>query len=57
MTQPWKPDRGIRHAVIALGTCGVALVAAGAVLDSLWLLGLGTWCLIIAIGMELIYRP
>ncbi|MER7759182.1 hypothetical protein [Streptomyces sp. NPDC097619] len=57
MTVDWRPDRGIRRTVLVLAAAGAVLFAAGAALDAMWLLGIGVWAAITAIGMELVYRP
>ncbi|MFJ3635091.1 hypothetical protein [Streptomyces sp. NPDC090112] len=57
MTIDWLPDRGIRRTVRTLAASGVTLVAVGAVLDAMWLLGIGVWGVIAALGIEIVYRP
>ncbi|WP_329447769.1 hypothetical protein OG906_33435 [Streptomyces sp. NBC_01426] len=57
MTIDWLPDRGIRRAILAIGTVGVTVIATGAVLEALWLLGIGVWAVITAMMIELVYRP
>ncbi|MFJ3974214.1 hypothetical protein [Streptomyces sp. NPDC090021] len=57
MTTRSRPDRGIRRTVVALGAAGLTVITAGAVLDALWLLGIGVWGLIAAMLIELVYRP
>ncbi|WP_405982399.1 hypothetical protein [Streptomyces sp. NBC_00158] len=57
MTTRSRPDRGIRRTVLALGTAGLTVIAIGAVLDALWLLGIGVWGVIAAMLIELVYRP
>ncbi|MFE7107989.1 hypothetical protein ACFU9W_17060 [Streptomyces sp. NPDC057600] len=57
MTTDWFPDRGMRRNVLALGTAGLTVIAVGALLEALWLLGIGVWALIIAMMIDLIYRP
>lgn len=57
VTIDWLPDRGIRRTVRTLAASGVTLVAAGAVLDAMWLLGIGVWGVIAALGIEIVYRP
>ncbi|MFI8387584.1 hypothetical protein [Streptomyces sp. NPDC085540] len=57
MTTRSRPDRGVRRTVLALGAAGLAGIAAGAVLDALWLLGIGVWGVIAAMLIELVYRP
>ncbi|WP_185893989.1 hypothetical protein [Streptomyces sp. WAC05950] len=57
MTRDWLPDRGIRRTVHALGAAGLTVIAAGAVLEAMWLLGIGVWGVIAAMGIDLVYRP
>ncbi|MEU4130364.1 hypothetical protein [Streptomyces wuyuanensis] len=57
MTIEWLPDRGIRRTVRVLAVAGLTLIATGAFLDTMWLLGIGVWAVITAIGIELVYRP
>ncbi|MER5611267.1 hypothetical protein [Streptomyces sp. NPDC002215] len=57
MTTDWFPDRGMRRNVLALGTAGLTVIVVGALLETQWLLGIGVWALIIAMMIELIYRP
>ncbi|MFJ7199480.1 MULTISPECIES: hypothetical protein [unclassified Streptomyces] len=57
MTTDWFPDRRMRRNVRALGTAGLTVIVVGAVLEAQWLLGIGVWALIIAMLIELIYRP
>ncbi|MFJ3722859.1 hypothetical protein ACIPYQ_09850 [Streptomyces sp. NPDC090045] len=57
MTSDWLPDRGIRRTVLALGAAGLTVIATGAVLEALWLLGIGVWVVMAAMGIELVYRP
>ncbi|MGP3690241.1 hypothetical protein ACTVZO_37040 [Streptomyces sp. IBSNAI002] len=57
MTSRSRPDRAIRRAVLGLGTIGLVVIAAGACLEAFWLLGLGVWAVIVAMLMELVYRP
>ncbi|MFD3938554.1 hypothetical protein ACFWSF_36075 [Streptomyces sp. NPDC058611] len=60
MTIDWLPDRGIRRATLVLGVAGVAgvtVITTGAVLEALWLLGIGVWAIITAMMIELVYRP
>ncbi|MFE7472347.1 hypothetical protein ACFU98_14565 [Streptomyces sp. NPDC057575] len=47
----------MRRNVLALGTAGLTVIAVGALLEALWLLGIGVWALIIAMMIDLIYRP
>ncbi|MGW0750649.1 hypothetical protein [Streptomyces sp. NPDC002587] len=57
MTTRSRADRGIRRTVLALGVAGLTVIATGAVLDALWLLGIGGWGVIAAMVLELVYRP
>ncbi|MER5417171.1 hypothetical protein [Streptomyces virginiae] len=57
MTTRSRPDRAIRRTVLALTAAGLILIATGAVLDALWLLGIGVWGVIAAIVIELVYQP
>ncbi|MFF3688058.1 hypothetical protein [Streptomyces sp. NPDC002187] len=57
MTSSWRPDRGVRRAVVALVTSAVAFLAAGLLIDAWWLIGIGVWALIAAIVIELVHRP
>ncbi|MGW6572375.1 hypothetical protein ACWGAN_09360 [Streptomyces sp. NPDC054945] len=57
MTTRSRPDRAIRRTVLVLAAAGLALIATGAVLDALWLLGIGVWGVIAAMLIELVYRP
>lgn len=57
VTIDWLPDRGIRRAILALGAAGLTVIATGALLEALWLLGLGVWAVIAAMMIELVYRP
>ncbi|MER6254601.1 hypothetical protein ABT224_24915 [Streptomyces sp. NPDC001584] len=57
MTTRSHADRGIRRTVLALVATGLPLIATGAALDALWLLGIGVWGVIAAIVIELVYRP
>ncbi|MFF4319538.1 hypothetical protein [Streptomyces sp. NPDC001568] len=57
MTIDWLPDRGIRRAILTLGAAGLAVIATGALIEALWLLGLGVWAVIAAMMIELVYRP
>ncbi|MFI6642935.1 hypothetical protein [Streptomyces sp. NPDC050504] len=50
-------DRRVRRHVLALAVGSVLLCAIGATTDSMWLLGIGTWLLIAAVLLELVYRP
>ncbi|MCX4695420.1 hypothetical protein [Streptomyces sp. NBC_01408] len=57
MTIEWLPDRGIRRVILALGAAGLTVIVAGALLEALWLLGIGVWAVITAMMIELVYRP
>ncbi|MFE5698491.1 hypothetical protein ACFQ8K_38540, partial [Streptomyces erythrochromogenes] len=57
VTSDWLPDRGIRRTVRALGAAGLTVIATGAALEAMWLLGLGVWGIIAAMGIEIVYRP
>lgn len=57
MTTDWFPDRGIRRTILALGAAGLTFIATGALVEALWLLGLGVWTVITAMMIELVYRP
>ncbi|WP_157853153.1 hypothetical protein [Streptomyces xanthophaeus] len=57
MTISWRPDRAVRRTVLALGAAGLTVIATGAILDALWLLGIGVWVVIAAMVIELVYRP
>ncbi|MFB6559125.1 MULTISPECIES: hypothetical protein [unclassified Streptomyces] len=57
MTTRSRPDRGVRRTVLVLAAAGLTLIAAGAALDALWLLGIGVWGVIAAMLIELVYRP
>lgn len=57
VTSDWFPDHGTRRNVLALGTAGLTIIAIGALLEAQWLLGMGVWALIIAMVIELVYRP
>ncbi|MGW5346249.1 hypothetical protein [Streptomyces sp. HUAS TT3] len=57
MTTRSPADRGIRRTVLALAAAGLAVIATGAVLDAMWLLGIGVWGVIAAMALELVYRP
>ncbi|MFJ3519682.1 hypothetical protein ACWGF3_08345 [Streptomyces xanthophaeus] len=57
MTISWRPDRAVRRTVLALGAAGLTVIATGAILDALWLLGIGVWAVIAAMVIELVYRP
>lgn len=51
------PERPMQIKIITLALCGAAMVAAGAVFEWWWLLGIGVWALIVAFLAEMIYRP
>ncbi|MFE0050201.1 hypothetical protein [Streptomyces sp. NPDC059013] len=57
MMPDWLPDQGIRRATLALAGAAVVLIAAGAFLDAMWVLGIGVWAVIAAAAIELVYRP
>ncbi|MFD6887441.1 hypothetical protein [Streptomyces sp. NPDC059957] len=57
MTLRSRPDRAIRRTVLVLGAVGLTVIAAGAALNVLWLLGIGVWAVIAAMLIELVYRP
>ncbi|MFJ6479694.1 MULTISPECIES: hypothetical protein [unclassified Streptomyces] len=57
MTARSRPDREIRRTALALGAAGSTVIAAGAVLDAMWLLGIGVWGVMAAMAIELVYRP
>ncbi|MCX4807724.1 hypothetical protein ACFWWM_12495 [Streptomyces sp. NPDC058682] len=57
MTTRSRPDRAKRRTLLALAAAGLTLIAAGAALDALWLLGIGVWGVIAAMLIELVYRP
>ncbi|MDD9380033.1 hypothetical protein M8Z33_25920 [Streptomyces sp. ZAF1911] len=57
MTLRSRPDRAIRRTVLALGAVGLTVIATGAALNALWLLGIGVWAVIAAMSIELVYRP
>ncbi|GAA2931547.1 hypothetical protein G3I30_12615 [Actinospica acidiphila] len=54
-----KPPRewGMRSRIVGLTSGSVALIAGGALADSMWLIGVGAWTLIAAGLLEMIYRP
>ncbi|MEV6399080.1 hypothetical protein AB0M39_30585 [Streptomyces sp. NPDC051907] len=57
MTVTWGPDRGVRRTTLALAAAGPALIAPGLIVGSWWLIGAGVWAVIVAIVIELVYRP
>ncbi|MFI5641946.1 hypothetical protein ACIA8H_31595 [Streptomyces goshikiensis] len=57
MTPRSRPDHEIRRTVLVLGAAGLTVIATGAVLDALWLLGIGVWGVIAAMVIELVYQP
>ncbi|MYV74745.1 hypothetical protein GT352_12510 [Streptomyces sp. SID1046] len=57
VTISWRPDRAVRRTVLVLGAAGLTVIATGAILDALWLLGIGVWAVIAAMVIELVYRP
>ncbi|MEU8942576.1 hypothetical protein OHU17_05835 [Streptomyces goshikiensis] len=52
-----RPDHKIRQTVLVLGAAGLTVIATGAALDALWLLGIGVWGVIAAMVIELVYQP
>ncbi|KOX22459.1 MULTISPECIES: hypothetical protein [unclassified Streptomyces] len=50
-------DRRVRRISVALAAAVVPVGALGVIADSMWLLGVGAWLLIVAFLMELVYRP
>ncbi|MFE5558315.1 hypothetical protein [Streptomyces sp. NPDC056544] len=52
-----RPDHQIRQTVLVLGAAGLTVIATGAALDALWLLGIGVWGVIAAMVIELVYQP
>lgn len=52
-----RSDRGMKRLFYALLLAAAVLLAVGALTGALWLLGIGTWTLIGALLIELIYRP
>ncbi|MEY2231636.1 hypothetical protein OG572_05820 [Streptomyces virginiae] len=57
VTISWRPDRAVRRTVLVLGAAGLTVIATGAILDAMWLLGIGVWAIIAAMVIELVYRP
>ncbi|MER5967228.1 hypothetical protein [Streptomyces sp. NPDC002057] len=57
MADSWGPDRDVRRAVHALAVVGVCLIALGAAYGALWLLGVGAWLFMAAVGIDLFRRP
>ncbi|MGE7385210.1 hypothetical protein ACQKM2_06920 [Streptomyces sp. NPDC004126] len=57
MTPRSRPDHEVRRTVLVLGAAGLTAIATGAVLDALWLLGIGVWSVIAAMVIELVYQP
>ena len=57
MTHSGDPDRGIRRTQYLLLSLMAALGTAGALTESMWLLGLAAWALIAAGLIEMIYLP
>ncbi|MEE1942277.1 hypothetical protein V1L54_23225 [Streptomyces sp. TRM 70361] len=57
MRDLFRPDRGVRRVVLALLAVSAALIAAGFLLDLIWLFVTGAWVLIAAGSLEMIYRP
>jgi hypothetical protein len=57
MPHPDAPARGLRRIQLGLFLLMAALLTAGFLTASMWLLGLGAWALI-AVGLiEMVYRP
>ncbi|MEJ1201620.1 MULTISPECIES: hypothetical protein [unclassified Streptomyces] len=52
-----RSGRGMQRLLCALLLVAAALIAAGALTETLWLLGIGAWALIGAVLFELVYRP
>ncbi|MFE6129821.1 hypothetical protein ACFQ6Q_16360 [Streptomyces sp. NPDC056437] len=57
MLPAWHPDRGIRRTTLTLACAAALLITTGAVIDAPWTVGIGVWAMIVAIAIELIYRP
>lgn len=49
--------RGLRRTEYTLFLAAVLLIAAGAVSDVWWVIGVGAWALIAGGAIEMIYRP
>ncbi|MFD9216625.1 hypothetical protein ACFVY9_26750 [Streptomyces sp. NPDC059544] len=54
MASDWPPDRGIRRLTLALAGAAAVLITSGALLELMWLLGIGVWAVMAALGIELI---
>ncbi|WND33015.1 hypothetical protein RI578_01380 [Streptomyces sp. BB1-1-1] len=52
-----RSGRGMKRLLCALLLVAASLIAAGALTETLWLLGIGAWALIGAVLFELVYRP
>ncbi|PGH50530.1 hypothetical protein CRI70_11580 [Streptomyces sp. Ru87] len=52
-----RGDLGVRRSVHLLTVTAATLIAAGALLRAMWLIGIGAWVLISAFLIEMIYRP
>ncbi|MGW0773523.1 hypothetical protein ACWD01_07650 [Streptomyces sp. NPDC002835] len=50
-------DSGVRRTVLALTLIATALLVCGFLADSVWILGVGVWMVIVAFLIEMIYRP
>ncbi|MFJ6411140.1 hypothetical protein ACIQK9_37055 [Streptomyces hydrogenans] len=50
-------DHTVRRRSLGLAAGAVLISALGATTDNLWLLGIGSWLLITAVLLELVYRP
>ncbi|WP_158520050.1 hypothetical protein [Streptomyces ambofaciens] len=50
-------DRDMRRLLHALLLATPVLLTVGFLTDMLWLLGIGAWTLIVALLIEVIYRP
>jgi fatty acid desaturase len=50
-------DHGVRRTVLALTLIATAVLVCGFLADSVWLLGIGVWMVIVAFLIEMIYRP
>ncbi|MFH8490991.1 hypothetical protein [Streptomyces longisporoflavus] len=57
MAASWGPDRGVRRTMYVLAAAAVLLIALGAALDVLWLLGIGVWALMASFAIEFFVRP
>jgi hypothetical protein len=50
-------DRGVRRVVLLLTLIATAVLVGGFLTESVWLLGVGGWVVIVAFLIEMIYRP